>query len=408
MARLVVNPGTPESWEVELKPGVTSLGRSEQNDLTIAHESVSSAHCQITVAPTGVWLKDLGSTGGTFIDGELIEEAQLKPNQDIRLGEVQLRLELDPGETTLATSAPMHPPLRATPNPLPPLAAGRRFCKYHPRAVARFACPQCRRMFCELCVNTRHETNRTLKLCRTCGSECQALHVGPAAPEPELSFFRSIPGAFAYPFNGSGAILLVAGTVFFLITDYLPLLGLILTGYLFSYAKRIITSTAEGASEPPDWPDFGSWFEDIILPYLQFLALVVLAFGPAIVVAVWSPADAPTAHVVLWAALAFGALMAPMAMLGLAMFNNFTVLNPVALAWSIQRVPLQYLVAAAMFEIVLALKLLAGGFVARLLPLPLLPAIVSGLLNLYFLTVGMRILGLLYVCNKQQLAWFRH
>ncbi|MGH7973342.1 MAG: hypothetical protein ACREIC_31875, partial [Limisphaerales bacterium] len=115
-----------------------------------------------------------------------------------------------------------------------------------------------------------------------------------------------------------------------------------------------------------------------------------------------------TAHLVLWAALAFGALMAPMGMLALAMFDNFGVLNPVSLAWSIQRVPLQYLVAAAMFEIVLALKLFAGGLVARLLPLPVLPALISGLLNLYFVTVGMRILGLLYVCNKQQLAWFRH
>lgn len=42
--RLVVNPNTPQTWEIQLKPGLNSLGRGDANDFTIAdprvHESL--------------------------------------------------------------------------------------------------------------------------------------------------------------------------------------------------------------------------------------------------------------------------------------------------------------------------------------------------------------------------------
>jgi hypothetical protein len=71
MPRLVVNPDSPEAWFIELQPGTISLGRSQQNDVPIEHPSVSSAHCQITVSKGSAWLKDLGSTAGTFVNDEL-------------------------------------------------------------------------------------------------------------------------------------------------------------------------------------------------------------------------------------------------------------------------------------------------------------------------------------------------
>ena len=105
-------------------------------------------------------------------------------------------------------------------------------------------------------------------------------------------FFASLPRAFLYPFQGNGVILLVAGTVFFYLLGHLPFIGLILTGYLFAYAKSIITSTAEGRKDPPDWPDFGDWKEDILVPYLQLVALVILSFGPAFIIGLWRPGTA--------------------------------------------------------------------------------------------------------------------
>jgi hypothetical protein len=44
MNRLIVNPGTPQAWEIQLKPGTNALGRSDANDFKINDASVSGSH----------------------------------------------------------------------------------------------------------------------------------------------------------------------------------------------------------------------------------------------------------------------------------------------------------------------------------------------------------------------------
>ena len=73
-----------------------------------------------------------------------------------------------------------------------------------------------------------------------------------AAQPPPPGFLTLLPRAFLYPFQGSGVMLLGADTVCFYLLGHLPLLGVIITGYLFNYAKSIITSTASGRPDPPD------------------------------------------------------------------------------------------------------------------------------------------------------------
>ena len=68
MNRIVVNPGTPQAWEIQLKQGTNSLGRAAHNDFPIEDLSVSGSHCQIIVSDEGVKIKDLGSTNGTFVN----------------------------------------------------------------------------------------------------------------------------------------------------------------------------------------------------------------------------------------------------------------------------------------------------------------------------------------------------
>jgi pSer/pThr/pTyr-binding forkhead associated (FHA) protein len=50
-------------------------------------------------------VKDLKSTNGTFINGETVTEAVLKPGQTLRLGQVELRL--DNGATTTPARKPI-------------------------------------------------------------------------------------------------------------------------------------------------------------------------------------------------------------------------------------------------------------------------------------------------------------
>ena len=403
LRRLLVNPDTPEAWAIDLEPGTLSLGRSEENDVPIEHPSISSAHCRITVRDSSIWIKDLGSTAGTFVEGELVEEGSLKPGQIIRLGEIAMRYESgapeDNGEPLPA------PPLTPRTTPLPAATASG-FCKFHPRIPGRFACLKCARAYCELCVNTRAINGVPRKYCRHCGSECQPMQPQVQRAEAPPGFLRLLPRALIYPFQGSGVILLLAGTAFFYILGYLPIIGFLLSGYLFNYAKSIITSTAEGRDDPPDWPDFSDWKEDILGPYFQLFVLMVLSFGPSYLVAGWQAWSGTNLRLAYFIALGFGLLLAPMGMLALAMFDSVAVLNPIALTASIMRVPRQYLIAAAAFEMVLVLHWFAEGAIQAVVLVPFLPGLITAFLNLYFVAVGMRVLGLLYLSHRVKFGWF--
>src|SRR5262245_41248432 len=92
MQRLLVNPGSPGAWEIELKEGTTRLGRGADNDFQIDDPSVSTFHCQIVPDESGIRVIDLQSTNGTFVDGTRIQETVLQAGQWLRLGNVTLQL----------------------------------------------------------------------------------------------------------------------------------------------------------------------------------------------------------------------------------------------------------------------------------------------------------------------------
>lgn len=95
MAKLVLlSPGMTGRTH-ELKGERTTIGRLEDNDFQIFEASVSSHHCEILLKGKDVFVKDLGSTNGTFIAGEKVTETAVKPGQILRLGQVEMRLETD-------------------------------------------------------------------------------------------------------------------------------------------------------------------------------------------------------------------------------------------------------------------------------------------------------------------------
>ncbi|MCF7708716.1 MAG: FHA domain-containing protein [Verrucomicrobia bacterium] len=93
MAKLVVLSEGYKGKTHELKEERISIGRIEDNTFQIPEPSVSSHHCEVLLKGDEVVVKDLDSTNGTFIDGEQIEEAALKPGQVLRLGLLEIRLE---------------------------------------------------------------------------------------------------------------------------------------------------------------------------------------------------------------------------------------------------------------------------------------------------------------------------
>src|SRR6266508_2636939 len=93
MASLVLLSEGLTGRSYELKTERTTMGRVWDNSCEIPEASVSSHHAELHLRGNEVLVKDLSSTNGTFINGEKISEAVLKPGQILRLGMVEMRLE---------------------------------------------------------------------------------------------------------------------------------------------------------------------------------------------------------------------------------------------------------------------------------------------------------------------------
>jgi DNA-binding CsgD family transcriptional regulator len=70
------------------------LGRRENSDLLLSDPHVSRAHAVVRRQSGAVWLEDLGSTGGTFVNGEPVTGSQaLRHGDVVRFGTVETRFE---------------------------------------------------------------------------------------------------------------------------------------------------------------------------------------------------------------------------------------------------------------------------------------------------------------------------
>lgn len=454
MAQLTFNPNSPTAWTVTLKEGENTIGRADDNDVCTSEGGVSGHHCRVSLNQGVVTITDLNSTNGTSVNGNPITQAVWSPGQIIHLGQLPVRLEgagAIPVATLVATptaapgapavksairlrihtSAPAPEPAAAVETPAaavepPPALATAAFmsapagtrCRSHSKSPARWHCPQCQKFFCDLCVATRASTHGPSHMCRGCGVECQPVRTGRMVEAGERGFFARLPGAFVYPFRGTGSlILIVAALVFAALAAVSGLFSILFTmmavGYLFLFLQNIIHCTAAGDDEMPSLPDFDGLFSACF----TLIGTMAISFALPIVLGILKLSGVELPVSALIASIFISLLYFPMAFLAVAMLDSIAAANPLVVVTSIIKVPLQYLVAVIMLSAVFGMRLIgdmvssaAGSetYTTRDMSVMFIGMGIQAVwsfVGVYLLTVGMRILGILYLTQKDKLGW---
>ncbi len=86
--QLIVRRGPQPNQSYELNKDIVTLGRDITNDIVINDPEVSRHHLRMTRGAGGFTIEDLGSTNGTFVNGQRLTGARpLRPGDMVGLGE---------------------------------------------------------------------------------------------------------------------------------------------------------------------------------------------------------------------------------------------------------------------------------------------------------------------------------
>jgi hypothetical protein len=85
----------PLGEEFKLDSSPLTVGRGTQNDVSIDGDEFASArHVRVEPRRDGVWVSDVGSTNGTYVNGARIDRPRKLVEGDVvRVGETELRFE---------------------------------------------------------------------------------------------------------------------------------------------------------------------------------------------------------------------------------------------------------------------------------------------------------------------------
>lgn len=93
VTKLIVASGKSAGRSIAIKRNKLLIGRAEECDVRPLSEEVSRRHCAVIVGPADVWVQDLGSRNGTFVNGDRIEaKTKLADGDLIRVGSLELKV----------------------------------------------------------------------------------------------------------------------------------------------------------------------------------------------------------------------------------------------------------------------------------------------------------------------------
>lgn len=91
MPKMIVSIDGVVIKEVQLTKDRTTLGRRPYNDIVIDNLAVSGEHAVMQMSGSEVFLEDLNSTNGTYINGKAIKKQQLHNGDTVEIGKYKIK-----------------------------------------------------------------------------------------------------------------------------------------------------------------------------------------------------------------------------------------------------------------------------------------------------------------------------
>ena len=91
MPKMIVSIDGVVIKEVQLTKDRTSLGRRPYNDIVIDNLAVSGEHAVLQMTGNEVYLEDLNSTNGTYVNGKAVKKLLLQNSDTVEIGKYKIK-----------------------------------------------------------------------------------------------------------------------------------------------------------------------------------------------------------------------------------------------------------------------------------------------------------------------------
>ncbi|HET6827765.1 MAG TPA: FHA domain-containing protein [Ramlibacter sp.] len=123
MPKMIVSIDGVVIKEVQLTKDRTTLGRRPYNDIVIDNLAVSGEHAVLQMSGAEVYLEDLNSTNGTYVNGKAVKKQLLQNNDTIEIGKYKIKFVGEASGPTFEKTMILKPGMVPPPAAKPPAPA---------------------------------------------------------------------------------------------------------------------------------------------------------------------------------------------------------------------------------------------------------------------------------------------
>jgi pSer/pThr/pTyr-binding forkhead associated (FHA) protein len=110
MPKMIVSLDGAVIKEVSFHKERTTLGRRPYNDVVVDDLAVSGEHAAFTLSGTEVWLEDLNSTNGTYVNGKAVKRQLLRHEDKIEIAKLKIQFVVEGAASNAAAAGVAAPP----------------------------------------------------------------------------------------------------------------------------------------------------------------------------------------------------------------------------------------------------------------------------------------------------------